>query len=164
MRTTGVRVVLFVVLALMSGCTQMQTYPGYGMWDDEVEPLGPVSFCKGGYCQGTDEGTQWPLALALPPIAATYHSALRQKASSIYHVPIEEIVLGEVNVKLTTEAVGTVRGWRAEAQAGRRRAGAARSGDSDSATRLRNLGQLHKNGLISDEEYERRRDEILDDL
>jgi hypothetical protein len=166
------------VAALSAGCTMMQspTNPALLSWDDSVELIGPVSFCQGEPCRGTDEGAQPPLSLAQPPEAPTYYSALQQKASSVYRVPVEQVVLSEVIITLSTEAVGTVRGWKADANAGRRRPKEESKPerkpaqpppvDSQSSikNRLRQLQELRDEGLISDDEYGSRRRSILDEL
>lgn len=169
------KLTVIAMTALVSGCAMMetQTSPGLLSWDDSVELLGPVSFCKGEFCRGTDEGSQSALSLALPPEAPTYYSALQQKASSIYRVPVEEVVLSEVLITLSTEAVGTVRAWKADANAGRRRPKAEAKAErrppqvdppSSIKDRLRKLKELREEGLISEDEYESRRESILDQL
>ncbi len=167
---------VIAMAALASGCAMVEsptTRPGLLSWDDTVELLGPVSFCKGELCGASDEGPQSALDLAVPPEAPVYYSALQQKASSIYRVPVEEVVLGEVIVTLSTEAVGTVRGWKADANAGRRRpkeeAKVERRQQKDDAPssikkRLRELQELRDEGLISEDEYDGRRQAILDQL
>jgi hypothetical protein len=107
-----------VAVVALSGCTTVQPYGNYGNWTETVQPLGPVSYCGGG-CDHTGEGSIWPLSLPAPPSEATIHEELARKTASQYSVPESEVVLKNVNVKLSTEAVGTVRGWTATADAGR---------------------------------------------
>lgn len=72
-------------------------------------------------------------------------------------------------MELTTEIVGTVRGWSAEAIAGR--SGAAledpvptknKSGTVEE--RLQQLETLHSKGLLSDSEFEEKRAAISSEL
>jgi hypothetical protein len=110
---------IVAVFLLLSACTAMMPYRGYGDWTDDVQMLGPVSYCQGGFCSGTEEGSQWPLGLTNPPSQDSIHAALITKAARKYNVRESEVVLRDVNVKLSTEMVGTVRGWYATATAGR---------------------------------------------
>ena len=156
-----------LVLALVltvGGCTpQMHlTFPGgLGRWDSAVQSLGPVVACAGGGCCGTDAGCQWPLALTNPPEAYTYKAALRDNAAKKYKVSPEEIVLGDIAVALDAELVGTVRGWKATATAGRRRGAEVKGTRED---RLRELKDLLDKGLVDRAEHERKRAAILDEL
>ena len=136
------------------------------MLDSSVEMLGPVTACAGGLCCGEEEGCQWPLALTNPPEAYTYQAALRAKAVQQYGIPATEIVLGDIAVETENELVGTVRGWRATAQAGHRRLGGAERKDrrGDRTERLRELEQLREAGLLRPDEYARKRAAILDEL
>jgi len=106
---------------LLSTCSTVTPYGSYGNWSDEVRPLGPVSYCGGG-CNRSGEGSIWSLSLTQPPSEATVHEALARKTASQYSVPQSEVVLKNVNVTLSTEIDGTVRGWTATADAGRSRA------------------------------------------
>jgi hypothetical protein len=103
---------------VLGGCAARLTYPGLGTFDPRTETLGAVTVCRGGGCCDTDEGCQWPLALSAPPEAYTYQAALRDKAARVYHVPAEEIVLGDIAVEVVAELVGTVRAWKATATVG----------------------------------------------
>jgi hypothetical protein len=114
-------ILMTAILTLVTGCTSTLAYRSLGDWDDRVVMLGPVSFCQGGGCTGTAEGSQWPLALSVPPSQDNIHAALVSKAIKQYNVPERELVLRDVNVTLETEIVGTVRGWNATAVAGRKR-------------------------------------------
>ena len=108
-----------IALLFIGGCTSQLMFPGYGNWDSKVATLGPVTFCSGGDCHNSDEGSQWPLSMKTPPNETTYHVALRKKAAKKYNVPEDEIVLSEVSVSVYAELDGTVRGWNATATAGR---------------------------------------------
>jgi len=114
-------ILLSASIAMLSACSTVQPYGNYGTWSDGVQPLGPVSWCGGG-CNQKGEGSIWPLSLPGPPSEATIHEALARKTASQYSVPESEVVLKNVNVKLSTEMVGTVRGWTATADAGRAKA------------------------------------------
>ena len=100
-----------VALALLAGCTSMVKYPPFGEWTVTTEELGPVTANSG----------KWPLSLKTPPPEYTYYSALRSVARGMYGVPENEIVLGEVDVKFSSEIDGTIRSWTATAKAGRNR-------------------------------------------
>ena len=160
---------LLLALFVQSGCVQRLPYPSFGVWNDQVKLLGPVSACQGGFCCPNGQ-CQWPLALAVPPPAGTYHRALVDDAVNRYDVPADEVVLKDVQVKLNTEVVGTVRGWSAEAIAGRRPLAAhvavppAASAPGAVEERLRQLDDLHSRGVVSDEEYKAKRAAILNDL
>jgi hypothetical protein len=158
------RTLLAVIVVLgVAGCTPKMhlTFPGgMGPWDSGVQSLGPVVACGGGGCCGTDEGCQWPLALTNPPEAYTYQAALRSDAAKRYSVPSNEVVLSDIAVELDTELVGTVRGWKATATAGRK----AVTASGTSEERLRELQGLLDKGLIDRGEYERKRAAILDSL
>jgi len=95
---------------LCSACSSVVKYPGAGAWGPDTKSLGPV----------TADSGKWPLSLNVPPPEQTYYSALKSKACGQYWVPIDEIVLGEVSVALSTEMVGTVRAWKATAMAGQK--------------------------------------------
>lgn len=162
-------VILTVVATIFcSGCSQTIAYQGLGKWTPEVESLGPVSACQGGYC--CPEGKcQWPLALTVPPPVEVYHRALVDDAVRRFDVGANEVVLDKVSVKLHTEVVGTVRGWSAEGIAGKAPANAAseRRDHPTSLTpdeRLRQLEDLHRSGLVTDEEYQLKRSTIIDGL
>jgi hypothetical protein len=82
-----------------------------GEWTAQTETLGPVK---------ADSG-KWPLSLKTPPPEYTFYSALRSVAKGMYGAPENEIVLGEVEVKLSSELDGTIRSWTATSIAGRNR-------------------------------------------
>ena len=155
------RLILATATAALGGCATHLTYPGTAPFDDSVQMLGPVTACAGGGCCGEEEGCQWPLALTNPPDAYTYQAALRDKAVRRYGVPPEEVVLGDIAVETEAELVGTIRGWKATAQAGRR---AVTTSTQTPAARLEALEQLRQRGLISPAEYERKRSAILEAL
>ena len=163
---------LLMGFALSAGCAgqrQKVAYPNLGVWDASVKPLGPVSACQGGFCC-PDGKCQWPLSLVVPPAVDTYHRALVDEAVKRYGVPGNEVVLDRVTVELITEIVGTVRGWSAEAIAGRKPL-TAQGDDAHSSRalphteeRLRQLEHLRTKGLITDEEFKQKRAAILNDL
>jgi hypothetical protein len=115
------RIILALAFLMFSGCgvSNSQIYPGTGTTHDlreqGVEVLGEVTACHGGFCHG-----QWPMSLAVPPTASTYHAVLRKEAAKQYHIPENEIVLGEVTVGYYSELNGTIRGWQASAPVGRK--------------------------------------------
>src|SRR5436309_7274469 len=138
-----------VMFALAAGCAPAMhlTYPGVGVLDRDVELLGPVTVCRGGGCCSTEDGCQWPLSLTNPPEAYTYQAALRDRVVKKYGVPASDVVLGDISVETENELVGTVRSWKATAQAGRRRSASA--GASSREDRLRELEGLFARGVIS---------------
>lgn len=117
----------FVValLLVLSGCISTPTlYPGTGLTadlkEDGVVLLGEVTACKGAWCKTDGGGYESVLSLPAPPDAYAYQSALKKQAVKTYHVPEQEVVLGEVSVGYYAELIGTIRGWQATALAGRR--------------------------------------------
>ena len=169
-------ILLTAISVLLSGCSVSATavYPGtsltFDLREDGVQILGEVTACQGAFCKNDETGqTEWPMSLTGPPPAATYQAAIRKNAVRIYNVPEGQIVVGEVKVGYYNELNGTVRGWTATAPVGRRTA-VTRSErlESGSATktdtvpdRLRLLDGLRREGLITDSEYNARRDNIL---
>ena len=111
-----------VVLALISAdCSIVLRYPPSRSWTESVETLGAVTFCRGGFCDGSDEGLQWPIAFKTVPQAEAHYAELAAKAATMYHLSSQEIVLRHVSVSYSTEMDGTIRGWKSSAQAGRLR-------------------------------------------
>lgn len=110
------------------------------------------------------------MSIAVPPPAETYQQGLVQDAVKRYGVPADEVVLKGVSVTLYTEIVGTVRGWAAEATAGRKAEAPAHPKDQAAQKagsieeRLRNLKALHDQGLIGDKEFHERQATILNEL
>jgi len=171
-------ILLASITALLSGCSVSATsvYPGTGLTfdlrEDGVQILGEVTACQGAFCKNDESGrTEWPMSLTVPPPAATYQAAIRKNAVRIYNVPEDQIVVGEVKVGYYTELVGTIRGWTATAPVGRRtavtrserpEAGAATKTDTV-PDRLRLLHDLRRQGLITDSEFNAKRDKILSD-
>ena len=86
-----------------------------------------------------------------------------REAVKKYGVPGNEVVLGDISVETENELVGTVRGWRATAQAGRQRTHTAQAPPS-TEDRLRELDRLLERHVISHDEYERKRAAILNEL
>lgn len=114
-RRTGA---LGLMLVLLASCSTITPYPNLGKWDKSTQFLGPVTYCVGGLCTGTDEGGQWPLALRDPPSEGTVHAALIRKAAKKYNAPEAEIVLKDVNLKMQAEINGIIRSWEGSAIAG----------------------------------------------
>ena len=112
---------------------------------------------------------KWPLALTVAPPTEVYHRALIDDAVRRYKVPSEEVVLDKVVVTLLTEVVGTVRGWAVEGIAGRSLARSHVSDPRDKLSptpedRLRQLDRLRTQGLLTDEEYRKKKQTIIDGL
>lgn len=144
------------LLALFSGCTSVvkfAPYPTADAWSGDVKTLGTVE---------ADSG-KWPLSLHAQPSEYTYYSALRAKAAKTYSVPESEIVLGEVEVKIGAELDGTIRDWKASAQAGQKKAGAAIAAKS-SADALMDLKKLLDAGAINQAEYDAKKKALLEKL
>ena len=119
--------ICIVVAMLVGGCglSKSTIYPGTASTPDLREGgiivLGEVQACRGAFCPARDGegGQEWPLALSSAPPASTYHAALRKRGAAQYHVPEEDVRLGEVTVRYYTELDGTILGWTAQAQAGK---------------------------------------------
>jgi len=104
----------------------------------------------------------WPLSLHAPPPDYTFYSALRAKAASTYGVFQDEIVVGEVTVKIGAELAGTIRDWKATAEVGQKKQTAASAkspGDS-----LLELKKLLDAGAITPAEYEAKKKSLVDRL
>lgn len=112
---------------LVGGCglSKSTIYPGTALTPDLHEEgvlvLGEVEACRGAFCESRDGegGQEWPLTLSSPPPPSTYHAALRKRVVAQYHVPDDEVRLGQVTVGYYTELDGTIVGWRAKARAGK---------------------------------------------
>ena len=115
------------VAMLLGGCglSKSTVYPGTALTPDLHEEgilvLGEVQTCRGAFCPSKDGegGQEWPLTLSSAPPVSTYHTALRKRGAAQYHVPEEDVRLGEVTVRYYTELDGTIVGWTAKAQTGR---------------------------------------------
>lgn len=112
---------LVVGLALLlAGCTTPLMLPESGSWDGVTE-LGPVYACKGGShsfqrkCKGG-----WPLSLPSLPAPDIHYAELRADAATRYATDPSLIVLKDVSVEYLAELNGVIRGWDAQAIAGRR--------------------------------------------
>lgn len=120
--------VCVAVAMLVGGCglSKSTIYPGTAstpdLHEEGVLVLGEVEACRGAFCPSRDGegGQEWPLALSSAPPASTYHAALRKRVAAQYQVPEHDVRLGEVTVGYYTELDGTIVGWRAKAQVGRR--------------------------------------------
>jgi len=99
---------MLVASVLLCGCVSTVKYPPSGDWNSGVRELGMVD---------ADSGA-WPLSLNAPPPAETYYFALRTVAASKYSVAPNQIVLDDVSVTFGSEVVGTIRDWKATAEAG----------------------------------------------
>jgi hypothetical protein len=127
MRSKALVRICIVAVMLVAGCglSKSTIYPGTASTPDLHEEgmllLGEVETCRGAFCPSRDGegGQEWPLALSSAPPASTYHTALRKRAVAQYHVPEDEVRLGEVTVKYYVELDGTIVGWTAKAQAGK---------------------------------------------
>lgn len=117
-----------VMAAMLSGgcgLSKSTIYPGTAstsdLREDGILVLGEVQTCRGAFCPTRDGegGQEWPLTLSSAPPASTYHAALRKRGSAQYHVPEEDLRLGEVTVRYYTELDGTILGWTAQAQVGK---------------------------------------------
>jgi hypothetical protein len=115
------------VAMLLGGCglSKSTVYPGTALTPDLHEEgilvLGEVQTCRGAFCPTKDGegGQEWPLTLSSPPPASAYHALLRKRAAAQYHVPEEDVRLGQVTVGYYRELDGTIVGWAAKAQVGR---------------------------------------------
>jgi hypothetical protein len=147
---------LACALALLTGCTsviKVAPFPDSTPWGDDVRPLGTVMAKSGA----------WPLSLHSAPPDHTFYSALRANASSQFGVPEPEIVLGEVTVQIGAEMDGTIRDWKATAEAGQRKVAAAPKAKS-AADSLIELKKLFDAGAITPVEYEAKKKTLLEKL
>lgn len=115
---------LHCVLLLLSACAARtpMLLPSSGIWTVDTVLLGPVVACQGGnrdFSEHHKECNKWPLSIPSLPHPETHHAELRAKAAEQYHVDGSAIVLKDVQVTYNTELVGTIRGWKATAIAGR---------------------------------------------
>lgn len=117
---------LFIPFAilLLSGCANHSTLmlPASGTWTSDTIVLGPVVACRGGnmdFSEHSKECNDWPLSVPSLPHPETHHAELRTKAAKQYQADVSTIVLKEIEVTYNAELVGTIRGWKATAIAGK---------------------------------------------
>jgi hypothetical protein len=84
-----------------------------------------------------------PETAETPKGCATLHE-IEEFPAEKYGVPANEVVLGDIAVETENEIVGTVRGWRAAAQAARPRE-TVTAGPGDRESRLRGLEAISAN-------------------
>ncbi len=113
----------FAIL-LLSGCANRSTLmlPSAGTWTADTVLLGPVVACRGGnsdFSEHHKECNQWPLSIPSLPHHETHHAELRTKAATQYQTDVSTIVLKDIEVTYNAELVGTIRGWKATAIAGK---------------------------------------------
>jgi len=119
------RLLVAVVIGLMmSACANRSDLmlPSVGSWTPETIVLGRVVACRGGNLDFSDDHkdcNKWPLSLPSLPHPETHYAELRTKAAQQYQVDVGAIVLKDVQVTYNSELVGTIRGWKASAIAGR---------------------------------------------
>jgi hypothetical protein len=112
------------LLLLLTACANHSTLllPAAGTWTSDTVLLGPVVACRGGnldFSEHHKECNQWPLSLPSMPHPEIHHAELRTKAAQQYQIDVGQIVLKDVQVIYNTELVGTIRGWKATAIAGK---------------------------------------------
>lgn len=119
--------VVALVMTVLGGCglSKPMTYPGTAspldLREAGVIVLGEIEGCRGAYCSSShgEGGQELPLGLASEPPASSYHIVLRKRAAAQFHVPEQEVRLGEVTVRYYRELDGTIIVWKATAPAGR---------------------------------------------
>lgn len=114
------RLGIVILTAAIAGCAQQMVYPGAGDIGKATK-LGPVQACKGGGCCYESEGRnrcEWPLAMKSPPAEFDVQYALKQDAAKRYQVQADKVALDVIDIKVTAEIDGTVRGWSASSVAG----------------------------------------------
>ncbi len=140
---------------VFTGCTstiRVPPYPSSEPWGADVKRLGAVTATSG----------PWPLSLNSLPPSYTFQAALRSQAANQFGVPEPEIVVGEATVQIGAELDGTIRNWKATAEAGRRMAEATKAkSPSDSLIELKKLLDA---GAITQGDYERKKKALLDKL
>jgi len=112
------------LLLLLTDCANHSTLllPAAGTWTTDTILLGPVVSCRGGnldFSEHHKECNQWPLSLPSMPHPEIHQAELRTKAAQQYQTDVGLIVLKDVQVIYNTELVGTIRGWKATAIAGK---------------------------------------------
>lgn len=118
------RFTLLVLALILPGCANQSTLllPSAGTWTADTITLGPVVACRGGnldFTEHSKECNQWPLSIPSLPHPETHHAELRTKAAQQYQTEVSLIVLKDVHVTYNAELVGTIRGWKATALAGK---------------------------------------------
>lgn len=119
------RLSILLALALfLGGCANHSELmlPSAGNWTSDTVVLGPVFACRGGnmdFSSDHEECNKWPLSIPSLPHPDTHYAELRTKAAQQYQVDVGTIVLKDVQVVYNTELVGTIRGWKVTAMAGR---------------------------------------------
>lgn len=142
---------LAIGAALLTGCTSMinvPPYPAADAWSPDVKPLGTV----------TADSGRWPLSLNSVPPNETFYAPLRAKAAAKYSVPESEVVLRNISVKIGAEMDGTIRDWKATAEAGDKKGGAT---GSSVAASLFELKKLLDEGAITPADYAAKKKELL---
>ena len=143
------------LLALaFTGCVSVVKYPPSpaAAWGPDVRKLGTVTATSG----------KWPLSLQSIPPDYTFYSALRSVTSGTYGVPETEIVLGEVTVQIGAELDGTIRDWKATADAGQEKT--AKPAPKSTADALIELKKLLDVGAITPAEYAAKKNALLEKL
>jgi hypothetical protein len=112
------------LLLLLTACANHSTLllPAAGTWTSDTVLLGLVVACRGGnmdFSEHHEECNQWPLSIPSLPHPEIHHAELRAKAAQQYQTGAATIVLKDVQVLYNTELVGTIRGWKASAIAGK---------------------------------------------
>lgn len=144
----------FTLTLVFSGCTsivRVAPFPNGEAWSAEVKRLGIV----------TADSGRWPLSLHSLPPEYTFQAALRSAAGQRFGVPEGEIVLGEATVKIMAEIDGTIRSWKATAEAGQRK---SQSGEKSPSAVLVELKKLLDAGVISQGDYDVKKKALLEKL
>jgi hypothetical protein len=152
-------VIVSVIIAILawafSGCTSLVKVPPYPTgtaWSSEVKRLGVV----------TADSGRWPLSLHSVPSDYTFQAALRSKAAAQFGVPETEIVLGEASVKVGAELDGTIRDWKATAEAGQlKNVGAVAKSPSDGLLEVKKLLDA---GAITQAEFDAKKKILMERL
>ena len=114
--------VVLTLSVLLAGCASLERYSPPVPWtDDEPELLGEVTACDGKFCIDQKTGEEMrPLVLRAPPDGGVVRAALRREAATVYDMPEEDVVLGEITFEVFSSTRGTIRGWRATAPVAQR--------------------------------------------
>lgn len=125
MRSILLPIVTMLAIGLtMSACANRSDLmlPSVGSWTEQTIVLGRVVACRGGnmdFSEDHKECNDWPLSLPSLPHPDAHYAELRTKAAQQYQVDVGGIVLKDVQVTYNAELVGTIRGWKATALAGK---------------------------------------------